>query len=463
MINNYKLKFEKLVAFNTKYQVCEKSIKQNLNEINGKSGYLSIYSSKPPCRIKVQFLQFTIAVFVMLISSNSTLAQLPNLRTAADFTIFTTIGALDNTGTSDITGDIGANDGALSGFDAPSTVSGNVEWTNAASAQCAIDVQAAYDELIGRTPTVVAHAPAFGSGETLVAGVYNIGSAGSIAGNLTLDAQGDPDAIFIFQFDGAFSIGASSSVNLTNEASVCNVFWIAEGAISMGALTDNKGTFISNNGAISLGEGGTLEGRMLTTAGAASVNEVSITLPSCATILPIDLVSFIGHCDKQNIVLKWEIATETNNNYFTVERSEKGISWQTVGNVSSFGNSTSLRTYTLTDLAPNNGKSYYRLKQTDFNGKFKYSAIIYAQKCENRGDNRLTIYPNPTRGKFDLVFTGDTKNINSIDIFNAQGQNVNSSKEFQSSFDLSDNVAGLYFVRIQQNSEIVNLKFVLQK
>lgn len=408
-------------------------------------------------------LAFIIVVLSAFISPNINLAQSPNLGIAANFSIFTTLGALGNTGTSDITGNIGTNNGALSGFEAPTKVNGTIEWANSVTQQASIDVQNAYNELFNIVPTVIDHAPSFGSDEILFAGVYHIGSAGSIAGNLTLDAQGNPDAIFIFQFGGAFSTGASSSAILMNGASACNVYWIAEGAISLAALSSMKGTFISNNGAISLGAGGTLEGRMLSTGGAAYVNQVLITLPPCSTLLPIDLVSFTGNCDTQNIILQWKTETESNNNYFTVERSTNGTSWQIIGTVSGADNSSSQLNYRLTDSAPNKGKSYYRLMQTDFSGNYKYSTIIYVNPCENKSLDLLSIYPNPTTGKFDLLFTGDIKKINSIDIFNSQGQHVNSSKEFQSSFDLSDNVAGFYFVRVQQNSEIVNLKFVLLK
>lgn len=417
-------------------------------------------STLHPPKMKIQLLQFISAILIAFITPMSTFAQLPNLGTAKDFAVFTTIGALGNTGTSNITGDIGTNDGALSGFGAPTVVNGNIEWVNGVTAQCAIDVQAAYNELVAVVPTVVAHPPSFGSGETLPPGVYNIGAAGSIAGNLTLDAEGDPNAIFIFQFGGAFTTGASSTVNLINGASSCNVFWIAEGAMSMPALTNMKGTLISNNGAISLGAGGTLEGRMLTTAGEASIYDAVITLPTCFS-LPISLQSFTADCNNQIVILEWETATESNNDYFTIERSQDAKNWNEVGTVPGAGNSSSLLNYTLTDIAANDGVTYYRLKQTDYNGSYKYAAIIDINKCEDKSADRFIIYPNPSKGEFKLLYDGHTSEINSIDIFNAQGQSIYSIVDFQSTFDLSNNIPGFYFIRVQQNSEITNLKFIL--
>lgn len=410
------------------------------------------YSS---CRIR------KIATLIALIFPMITFAQLPNLGSAIDYALFATIGALDNTGVSNITGNIGTNDGAITGFEAPSVVNGNIDSVNALTAQCSIDVQAAYNEIFSITPTVVGHAPEFGNGETLPAGVYFIAAAGSLGGNLTLDAGGDTAAIFIFQFGGAFTTGASSTVNLINGATACNVFWIAEGAISMAALTSMKGSLIASNGAVSMGAGGILEGRMLSTAGAGSVYDAIITLPICATPLPIGLLFFRGYCDQQNIVLQWKTATETNNNYFTIERSRDGIDWQIVETVAGANNSPSSLNYTLTDKLPCQEKTYYRLKQTDFDENYKYGTVICVNECKNNKADSYTIYPNPSNGKFELLFNGNASEINSIDIFNSAGQKMYSSNNFQSTFDLSNYVPGFYFMQVQQNSAVSNIKFIL--
>ena len=412
-------------------------------------------------KMKVLFLQLAIISLIILMFSIISFAQSPNLGTSVNFAVFTTKGALNNTGTSHIIGNIGTNEGDMSGIELPTIVDGNIQWLNLITAQCAIDVQAAYNELFLRTSTVVDHLPAFGSGEILFPGVYSIGEAGSVAGSLTLDAEGKPDAIFIFQFEGAFTAGSSSIISLINGASACNVFWIAEGAMSMEALSEMKGTFIANNGAISLGTGGKLEGRMLSTLGEASVNNVLITLPICLIPLPIDLLSFTGYCDKQYIVLQWSTVTETNNSYFTVERSSNGINWKIAGTVAGAGNSSSLLKYELTDIELYERTSFYRLKQTDLDGNYKYGSIICIDKCEDIEFGRLSVYPNPTQGKFELLFDGNTNEIKSIEIFNSQGQKVYSSIGFKSMIDLSNKVSGSYFMRVQQNLKIINLRIIL--
>ena len=203
--------------------------------------------------------------------------QAPNLGTAANFVLFTTTGAVGNTGISQVNGSIGSNDGAISGFGS-STINGTIYNADATTIQCSADLLAAYNQLIIIDPTAT-HLPVLGNGETLYPGVYALAAAGSLIATLTLDAQGDPNAIFIFKTGGAFTTAASATVNLVNGASACNVFWVAEGAIAMAASTSMKGTLISHNGAISMGAGGILEGRMFSTTGAASVYGVLASIP----------------------------------------------------------------------------------------------------------------------------------------------------------------------------------------
>jgi hypothetical protein len=118
-------------------------------------------------------------------------------------------------------------------------------------------------------PTTVSnHTPAFGSGEILEPGVYAIPGAGSLAGVITLNGGGNKDAVFILKFNGAFAAGAQSKVILSNGTRRCNVFWISEGAASIGASSTLKGTILAHGGAATMGAGGNLEGRLLSTGGA---------------------------------------------------------------------------------------------------------------------------------------------------------------------------------------------------
>ena len=413
--------------------------------------------------MKTKFLQFIVATLVLFSLPNLNFAQGPNLGTAANFVLFTTTGAVGNTGISQLRGNIGTDNGAITGFEPPTTVNGNIESANGVTAQCAMDLQAAYDELFNTASTSTSHTPAFGGGETLFAGVYSIAAAGSVAGDLTLDAQGNSNAVFIFKFGGAFTTGASTTINLINNASACNIFWVAEGAISMAASTTMMGTLIANNGAISMGAGGILEGRMLSTVGAASTYQVTASAPCMLTSLPIQLLSFTGNCHEQDVVLKWNTASESNNDYFTIERSINGINWQVAGTVTGAGNSSSQSLYMFTDKQPNKEGGLYRLKQTDFDKNYKYGKVIGLKKCVNDAINSLTIYPNPGNGKFELLFDGNINQVQAITIFNSSGQKSFESNSFQSKFNLTDKAPGIYFMSLRIDSKLINLKIVVEK
>lgn len=208
--------------------------------------------------------------------------QAPEMGTTINYVLFTSAGAVGNTGVSHITGNVGTQIGAITTF---GNVDGVMHNADPASATAVTDLAALYTAL-STTATTSTHAAVLGTGEILAPGVYQIAAAGSVAGTLTLDAGGDENAIFISKVGGAFTTAAGTEIILLNNAKACNVFWIAEGAIGMAAGTTMKGTLIANNAAISMAAGGNLEGRMFSTSGAVAIDGTTARLPlGCA--LPV--------------------------------------------------------------------------------------------------------------------------------------------------------------------------------
>jgi hypothetical protein len=201
---------------------------------------------------------------------------------AANFILFSGAGAVANTGVSTVTGDVGSNIGAISGLVSPTVLNGTIENANPITAQAAIDLAAACVQIQNTPVTISNHSTIYGSvaGETIYPGVYSAGAAASILGTLTLDAQGDPDAMFVFKIGGALTSVAGSNIILANGASSDNVFWIVVGAVGLGANTTMVGTFIGYPGAVALGAGGNLDGRLYSTAGAIAINGTVATIPS---------------------------------------------------------------------------------------------------------------------------------------------------------------------------------------
>lgn len=199
----------------------------------------------------------------------------PALGTAVEFVLFSSNGAVTNMGISHLTGNVGTNSGSSTGF---GNVNGKMHDNDGASAQCSADLLIAYNQLNSTVPTNFP-APLLGNGQVLIAGVYSISGAATLNLTLVLDAQNDPNAVFIFQVQGPLSTNADSKVKLVNGALACNVYWKVEGLVSMASGTTMRGTVIANNAAINMSTGDTLEGRALSTTGAVTVNGVMAYTP----------------------------------------------------------------------------------------------------------------------------------------------------------------------------------------
>ncbi len=221
---------------------------------------------------KLLFIISTLALFTF---PNVNFGQVINLGTAADFVLFSTVGAVSNTGITHLTGNVGTNNGSSTGF---GNVDGGMHDNDLVSGQCAADLLIAYNQLNATIPTFFP-APLLGNGQTLIPGVYEISGATTMNLDLTLDAQGNPNAVFIIRILGPLSTNANSKVKLINNALACNVYWQVEGLVSMASGTTMRGTVIANNAAISMNTGDTLEGRVLSTAGAVTVDGILAYTP----------------------------------------------------------------------------------------------------------------------------------------------------------------------------------------
>ncbi|MEP7171349.1 MAG: hypothetical protein ABI855_18415, partial [Bacteroidota bacterium] len=147
----------------------------------------------------------------------------------------------------------------------------------------------------------------------------------------------------------------------------------------------------------------------LTSMGANDMFALKI---SQSSPLPVELVSFSAKAiDNKEVLCQWTTASEINNDYFTIERSRNGRDFEEAGKVNGAGNSTSTSDYSFTDEQPINGISYYRLKQTDFNGQFSYSQIVKVNiiKSENNifvptlVENEINIHLNVGNNEYSQI------------------------------------------------------------
>ena len=189
--------------------------------------------------------------------------------------------SVGNTGTSTITGDVGVwPDGSITGFGTV-TLNGAQHLNDAAAEAAQTSLAAAYADAAGRTPATIANAL---GGVTLTTGVYTPVQGGFlIDGTLTLDGQGDPDAVFIFQCTSLDAV-SDSTVKLINGARFCRVFWQVVGNARAGVTIDSGAEFeghVFTQGAIMV-SGATVHGQLLSVNGPVELNASTITQIACA-------------------------------------------------------------------------------------------------------------------------------------------------------------------------------------
>jgi hypothetical protein len=217
-------------------------------------------------------------------------APAPVVLGAADS--FAVLGAstVTNTGVSTVNGDLGVSPGtAVTGFP-PGTISGTLHANDATAVQAHADLATAYADAAGRTSAVPI--PADLGGHTLTPGVYAYGTGLELtAGTLTLDAQGNPAAVFILQAGSTLTTGANTHVNLAGGAQACNVFWQVGSSATLGASSVLTGTILAST-SITIGGGVTIAGRALARDGAVTMDNDTVTTPHCATSMStLDIVA----------------------------------------------------------------------------------------------------------------------------------------------------------------------------
>lgn len=168
--------------------------------------------------------------------------------------------SIANTGATTLSGDVGISPaGSLTGFP-PGTIAGATHNGDADAASAQADLLTAYNDAAGRTQD--GNFSGDQNGVTFTPGVWRTAAAFALTGTMTIDALGDPNAIFIFQVQAALNTAAASIVSLVNGAKSYNVFWAAVGAVGTGASASFTGVILSL-AAITLGSLSTLDGNAL--------------------------------------------------------------------------------------------------------------------------------------------------------------------------------------------------------
>ncbi len=176
-----------------------------------------------------------------------------------------------------------------------------------------------------------------------------------------------------------------------------------------------------------------------------------------AISLPIELLEFEVFQEGANVVAEWKTASELNNDFFTLERSEDANNWKTIIEMKGAGTTNETTSYQTFDENPIRGIAYYRLKQTDFDGQFSYSPI---KLVDTKFDSDIKVYPNPSSGIFNI--SGVESDDVIISVLNILGQQVPFSinEEDGIQVDLCDGPAGVYIVKVKDGQHMKSFQVI---
>lgn len=185
-------------------------------------------------------------------------------------------------------------------------------------------------------------------------------------------------------------------------------------------------------------------------------------------LLPVNLLSFGGSQIENSIHLSWQTATELNNDYFTVERSQNGIHYEVIGEVQGYGTTNEQQDYQFIDNSPLQGLSYYRLRQTDFDGTIEiFRAVSVVLK--SLASASASVFPNPfSQSDLTVSLRGfaalsdvqlDILNVNGVPVYSTV-VNAGSSSAQAATLRLDFLPKGYYVVRLSGNDINTHLKLI---
>lgn len=202
--------------------------------------------------------------------------------------------------------------------------------------------------------------------------------------------------------------------------------------------------------------------RSLTFSNVTSLSPFSIASQGA---LPIELIAFNAKSNGKTVALDWSTASELNNAFFHIERSENGRDFVEIGKLTGAGTSYTTLRYSFTDAWPLVGWNYYRLRQVDFDGQFSFSPVQAVLMVKDGNTGRLQLFPNPVSHELqlktaDLINPGDR-----LEIYDFTGkvvQRFSAPDALKAPVDVSQLPAGSYTVRLHTGTGVRNASFVKQ-
>ena len=270
-----------------------------------------------------------------------------------------------------------------------------------------------------------------------------------------------------------YNVKLAYSITFSGNVSAAHL-WTMQGTLGCGSTnshffdlpeTQSNGTTISNSNQWATGSPvgatpATLSCQNINiTISGNGISSRTLSVPANA-VLPVQMASFTASFDFNKVNLDWSTASEENNEYFTIERSADGTNFSPLSKIKGAGNSSTLISYHYTDVTPVTGTSYYRIRQTDIDGKSTVSEVRTIKN--NTSAKTISLYPVPNNGNtVNITGIRDYKNYD-LTVISATGASLYQSALSSSSVTLPLLKTGFYFVRITDkiSGEVTNIRYV---
>ena len=201
----------------------------------------------------------------------------------------------------------------------------------------------------------------------------------------------------------------------------------------------------------------------------AEPQPMSLGSTTSSTLLPIELTALTATCDGRKALVEWTTASERNNDYFSLERSDDAINFTEIARIAGAGNSIAPLDYSYTDYGVHGGDNYYRLVQVDYDGTRTASEIVVANCIEASGEPEVLAYPNPFSGDLTLELENFGDRPARIDVYDMLGRLVYTEEvgapqnSYQTVLHFGNLPDATYTVRVGTADFVINRKVVKQQ
>ncbi len=190
-------------------------------------------------------------------------------------------------------------------------------------------------------------------------------------------------------------------------------------------------------------------------------------LGGISCVLPVEMLSFTGYNKNNTNILDWKTASETNSDYYIIERGNNGNSFESIGKVKGAGNSNTIMSYGYSDNNYSQGVNYYRLKQVDFDGNYTYSKTISISNLQI-SKSSISIYPVPCNQELNYELYSEGNSLTNITVTDVLG-NVVIQEQIKtkrgiakSKLNIENLSEGVYFLRMENGTDQTQIKFIKQ-